>query len=162
LYPGYKNIYPLYRYKKIIIPPKASLIYQVADVVACARTPMKQTVYAAVEHACESILRAISKPQLDHTLINAGQLSAVREVNVAQPQEKRRLSGFEQFLANQPNKRHAAAVKSDAPLLIEKGVLVKTSALRLQEERRPAKNLNERAERKMEQQALRATKENVH
>jgi hypothetical protein len=122
---------------------------------------MKQIVYAAVEHACESILGAISKPQLDHTLIRAGQLSAVREVNVAQPQEKRRLSGFEQFLANQPNKRHAAAGKSDAPVLIEKGVLVKTTAMRLQEERRPAKNLNERAERKMEK-ALRATKDNVH
>jgi hypothetical protein len=135
-----------------------AMVYQVVDAVASAATPMKQTVYAAVEHACESVLRAISKPQLDHTLIQAGQLSAVREVNVAQRQEKRKLSGFEQFLANQPNKRLTAAEKSNAPVVIQKGMLSKTGAMQLQEERRPAKSLNERAERKMGQQAMRTTK----
>jgi hypothetical protein len=137
------------------------MVYQVADAVACARTPMKQKIYAAVEHACESVLSAISKPQLDHTLIQAGQLSAVRVVNVAQRQEKRKLSGFEQFLAHQPNKRLAAAETSDEPVLIQKGMLSKTSVMQLQEERRPTKSLNERAERKVGQQAMRNSKKNA-
>jgi hypothetical protein len=67
-----------------------AMVYQVADAVASARTPMKQkqTIYAAVEHVCESVLRAISKPQLGHTLMQVGQLSAVTEVSDAQHQKE--------------------------------------------------------------------------
>jgi hypothetical protein len=54
---------------------------------------------------------------------------------------KRKLSGFEQFLANQPNKQLTAAEKSDAPVVIQKEMLSKTGAMQLREERRPAKVL---------------------
>ncbi len=133
-----------------------AMVYQVADAVASARIPMKQTLYAAVEHACGELLRSVSTSQLNNTLVQAGQLSAVRAVNVAQPQEKRKSSGFGQLLATHRNTR---AKEVDAPVLVQERLLQKTAFQCLQEERRQPENLNDIAERKAKQQANRIERE---
>jgi hypothetical protein len=100
---------------------------QVWDAVANAVTPQKQRLLAAANYCCDQLLSMVKRPSLHETLVGALHLPAVRQVNTALPQEKRKLSKCEQFYSEQQQrvKRFALGERGD---IVQPGTLAKASA----------------------------------
>jgi hypothetical protein len=131
----------------------------IADAVSNAVTPVKQSLYALIDNVCAGVKGMVARPHLNDKLVDVGLLTAVRSVNTAARQEKRKLGRLEVF-CSEPPKQKLAVGDAHAVQFMKPGVLSKASARQKWDENRPTKSMTARVERKIAKHRGRAEKEN--